>query len=71
MYFPIGTFKLKGYSAERKGEREDMQDAHLVMDDFMPEVDKPPVGMYALLSISSISDIKLSDDLYLFSNHFL
>lgn len=37
-----GVFKMRGYSAERKGEREEMQDAHVVIDDFLPEVDKPP-----------------------------
>lgn len=42
----IGIFKLKGYSAERKGEREDMQDAHVVMDDYISEFDKPPDGIH-------------------------
>lgn len=55
--FLVGIFKLKGYSAERKGEREDMQDAHVVMDDYISEFDKPPAGMYAFLSIIWISDI--------------
>ena len=26
-------YTLKGYIAERQGEREDMQDAHVIMDD--------------------------------------
>ena len=30
-------FLLKGFVTERMGEREDMQDAHVVMDDFKPE----------------------------------
>jgi len=37
-----GVFKMRGYCAERKGEREDMQDAHVAIDDFLLEVDKPP-----------------------------
>ncbi|KAK3589508.1 hypothetical protein CHS0354_041628 [Potamilus streckersoni] len=31
------VYKLKGYFAERKGERDEMQDAHLIIDDFTPE----------------------------------
>ena len=30
-------YLLKGYVTERMGEREDMQDAHVIMDDFEPE----------------------------------
>ncbi|XP_033763927.1 integrin-linked kinase-associated serine/threonine phosphatase 2C-like [Pecten maximus] len=30
-------FRLKGYMAERRGEREEMQDAHVMMDDFTSE----------------------------------
>jgi len=30
----IVTVQLQGYTAERKGEREEMQDAHVVIDDF-------------------------------------
>ena len=26
--------QLQGFAAERKGEREEMQDAHVVIDDF-------------------------------------
>ncbi|KAK3714352.1 hypothetical protein RRG08_017191 [Elysia crispata] len=36
-------YNLKGYVADRQGEREDMQDAHVLMDDFLkhvPEVHK-------------------------------
>lgn len=32
--------------AERKGEREEMQDAHVVMDDYLPDVDHIPVNVY-------------------------
>lgn len=36
-------YKLRGFAAERKGERNDMQDAHVINDDFMEEfgADKP------------------------------
>lgn len=44
----IGVFKMRGYSAERKGEREEMQDAHVVIDEFLPEVDKPPSDLLNL-----------------------
>lgn len=30
-------FQLKGSVTERMGEREDMQDAHVVLDDFTTE----------------------------------
>jgi integrin-linked kinase-associated serine/threonine phosphatase 2C len=30
-------YELKGYIGERRGEREDMQDAHTIIDDFTPE----------------------------------
>ncbi len=33
----VVKFLLKGFVTERMGEREDMQDAHVVMDDFKPE----------------------------------
>lgn len=29
-------YLLKGFSAERKGEREEMQDAHIIVEDFNP-----------------------------------
>ncbi|RUS88689.1 hypothetical protein EGW08_003504 [Elysia chlorotica] len=31
-------YNLKGYVADRQGEREDMQDAHVLMDDFLKHV---------------------------------
>ncbi|KXJ19103.1 integrin-linked kinase-associated serine/threonine phosphatase 2C isoform X2 [Exaiptasia diaphana] len=31
-------YKLRGFVAERKGEREDMQDAHVILDEFLSEV---------------------------------
>ncbi|EDO39603.1 predicted protein, partial [Nematostella vectensis] len=30
-------YKLKGFFAERKGEREEMQDAHVIRDEYYPE----------------------------------
>lgn len=33
--------KLRGFLAERKGEREDMQDAHMILDDFTPQFCDP------------------------------
>lgn len=33
--------KLRGFLAERKGEREDMQDAHTILDDFTPQFCDP------------------------------
>jgi len=31
----VVAVQLQGYVAERKGEREEMQDAHVVIDDFV------------------------------------
>ncbi|KAK0056772.1 integrin-linked kinase-associated serine/threonine phosphatase 2C [Biomphalaria pfeifferi] len=31
-------FSLKGYVADRQGEREDMQDAHVIINDFLQEI---------------------------------
>ncbi|GFO00715.1 integrin-linked kinase-associated serine/threonine phosphatase 2c-like [Plakobranchus ocellatus] len=47
------NYVLKGYVADRQGEREDMQDAHVLMDDFLkyvPEVHKSIVrlALYAV-----------------------
>ncbi|XP_031572190.1 integrin-linked kinase-associated serine/threonine phosphatase 2C-like [Actinia tenebrosa] len=46
-------FKLKGFVAERKGEREDMQDAHIIIDDFMSSLENPPenVGRMAYYAV--------------------
>ena len=30
-------YRLKAYSAERKGERDEMQDAHVIQEDFTKE----------------------------------
>ena len=38
-------YKLRGFVAERKGERNDMQDAHVIFDDFTEEFTNKPVGM--------------------------
>ncbi|KAH9495093.1 hypothetical protein Btru_018138 [Bulinus truncatus] len=32
------VFSLKGYVADRQGEREDMQDAHVIINDFLQEI---------------------------------
>lgn len=36
-------YRLRGFVAERKGERNDMQDAHVINNDFLDEfgADKP------------------------------
>ena len=34
-------FSLKGYVAERKGEREEMQDAHVILNDITAECQPP------------------------------
>ena len=31
----LDLYKLKGYMAERQGEREDMQDAHIIINDVL------------------------------------
>ncbi|XP_013397895.1 integrin-linked kinase-associated serine/threonine phosphatase 2C [Lingula anatina] len=33
-----GMYMLKGFVADRKGEREDMQDAHYLTEDLLPEI---------------------------------
>lgn len=38
-------FSLKGYHGERRGEREDMQDAHTMIDDFTPQFEALPNNM--------------------------
>lgn len=38
-------YKLRGFVAERKGERDDMQDAHVISDDFLEEFDTKPAEM--------------------------
>ena len=38
-------YKLKGYIGERRGEREDMQDAHTIIDDFTPQFTSLPNSM--------------------------
>ena len=38
-------FTLKGYHGERRGEREDMQDAHTIIDDFTPQFETLPNNM--------------------------
>lgn len=39
-------YKLRGFVAERKGERNDMQDAHVIYNDFLEEFDADkPLGL--------------------------
>ena len=38
--------KLKAYIGERRGEREDMQDAHTIIDDFTSQFSALPNSMY-------------------------
>lgn len=42
-----GHYKLKAYIGERRGEREDMQDAHTIIDDFSPQFPALPNNTYA------------------------
>uniref|UniRef100_A0A4X1T6P8 Integrin-linked kinase-associated serine/threonine phosphatase 2C n=1 Tax=Sus scrofa TaxID=9823 RepID=A0A4X1T6P8_PIG len=42
-------FGLKGYVAERKGEREEMQDAHVILNDITEEC-RPPSSLIVLFS---------------------
>lgn len=39
-------YKLKAYIGERRGEREDMQDAHTIIDDFTSQFPALPNNMY-------------------------
>ena len=41
----VGGFQLKGYIGERRGEREGMEDAHTIIDDFTPEFTALPNKM--------------------------
>ena len=44
--FPTESkYILRGFVAERKGERFDMQDAHFICDDFLEEFDTKATGM--------------------------
>ena len=46
--FPVASsviFSLKGYVAERKGEREEMQDAHVILNDITAECQPPSTLM--------------------------
>ena len=36
--FFSSEYHLKGYVADRQGEREDMQDAHTIIDDFTKDI---------------------------------
>lgn len=41
-------YKLKAYIGERRGEREDMQDAHTIIDDFSSQFPALPNNMYVV-----------------------
>ncbi|XP_063409827.1 integrin-linked kinase-associated serine/threonine phosphatase 2C-like [Mytilus trossulus] len=41
-------FKLKGFYKERRGEREEMQDAHVIIDDYTKEFSKLDPSVYRL-----------------------
>lgn len=43
----VNHCKLKAYIGERRGEREDMQDAHTIIDDFTSQFPTLPNSMYA------------------------
>lgn len=40
---------LKGFFAERQGERDSMQDRHILIDDFTKCLKKQPTEMYELI----------------------
>ncbi|EHB08735.1 Integrin-linked kinase-associated serine/threonine phosphatase 2C [Heterocephalus glaber] len=48
-------FGLKGYVAERKGEREEMQDAHVILNDITEEC-KPPSSLITRVSYFAVFD---------------
>ena len=55
IYFPLvqeWRFQLQGFLGERRGEREDMQDSHMILDDFTPQFSTPlPSNMLVQLLI--------------------
>ena len=44
---------LRGYVGERRGEREEMQDAHAILDDLTPLLTNPSAEMFAFCTLSS------------------
>ncbi|EDL92021.1 integrin-linked kinase-associated serine/threonine phosphatase 2C, isoform CRA_e [Rattus norvegicus] len=48
-------FGLKGYVAERKGEREEMQDAHVILNDITQECN-PPSSLITRVSYFAVFD---------------
>uniref|UniRef100_A0A3Q1N7H4 ILK associated serine/threonine phosphatase n=1 Tax=Bos taurus TaxID=9913 RepID=A0A3Q1N7H4_BOVIN len=48
-------FSLKGYVAERKGEREEMQDAHVILNDITAEC-QPPSALVTRVSYFAVFD---------------
>ena len=45
--FPTDFFKLSAKFAERQGEREEMQDKHVIVYDFAKQVPQLDSSMYA------------------------
>ncbi|XP_038604953.1 integrin-linked kinase-associated serine/threonine phosphatase 2C isoform X2 [Tachyglossus aculeatus] len=50
-----GIFSLKGYVAERKGEREEMQDAHVILNDITEDC-KPLSSLITRVSYFAVFD---------------
>ncbi|XP_035878536.1 integrin-linked kinase-associated serine/threonine phosphatase 2C isoform X2 [Phyllostomus discolor] len=48
-------FGLKGFVAERKGEREEMQDAHVILNDITAEC-RPPASLITRVSYFAVFD---------------
>ena len=46
-----GELRLQGFAAERKGEREEMQDAHVIIDDFTTFVNTNNRSVYLYVMI--------------------
>ena len=43
--FAGGITLLRGFHAAMKGERADMQDAHIIIDDLLPQISSPHPDM--------------------------
>ena len=44
-YCILGMYGLESYHAERKGEREDMEDAYVMLKDFKSLIKEPHTSM--------------------------
>lgn len=49
-FLSLVKFKLKSYFAERKGERDEMQDAHITFDSFTDEINDLDHSVYVFIS---------------------